>query len=207
MTSILAGGGVGAREAAAQEAEARGEITYAVISNDGTVDVLVKLNALKNIFAAQLPKMPREYIVRLVFDRRHESLMILRHGTDVLGGICYRPFVAQRFAEIAFCAVTAAEQVRGFGTRVMNHLKERSKTRGLRFFLTYADNHAKGYFRKQGFSADVTLPRGSGASAGRASSSDVPRPPTVGATATSATSRTTTARRSWSATSTRTSTT
>ena len=30
-----------------------------------------RLITLKNIFGKQLPKMPKEYIVRLVMDRRH----------------------------------------------------------------------------------------------------------------------------------------
>jgi hypothetical protein len=32
----------------------------------------------------------------------------------------------QGFGEIAFCAVTAMEQVKGFGTRLMNHTKVQS---------------------------------------------------------------------------------
>lgn len=58
----------------------------------------------------QLPKMPKEYIVRLVFDRRHRAIALCR-GDLVIGGICYRPYPEQRFAEIAFCAITATEQV------------------------------------------------------------------------------------------------
>ena len=54
---------------------------------------------LKNIFSKQLPKMPKEYIVRLVFDRRHYSMAIL-YQNKVIGGICYRPYYEQRFAEI-----------------------------------------------------------------------------------------------------------
>ena len=118
-----------------------------------------QLCTLKNIFAAQLPKMPKTYIVRLVFDRRHESLAILRNGKEILGGICYRPFVEQSFAEIAFCAITASEQVRGFGTRVMNHLKNHAVKKNLLYLLTYADNHAIGYFQKQGFSKELELPK------------------------------------------------
>ena len=38
-------------------------------------------------------------------------------------GVTYRPFHSQRFGEIAFCAVSANEQVKGFGTRLMNHTK------------------------------------------------------------------------------------
>ena len=53
--------------------------------------------------------MPKEYIVRLTFDRRHFSLALVK-GETVVGGICYRPCFEQRFAEIAFCAITASEQ-------------------------------------------------------------------------------------------------
>lgn len=153
--------GVSSREAAAKELESRREIRFELISNrdeDESVDVLEQLCILKNIFAVQLPKMPRNYISRLVFDRRHVSLALLR-GSNVLGGICFRPFKEQRFAEIAFCAVTASEQVRGFGTRVMNHFKEYAKKEKILYFLTYADNNAIGYFKKQGFSDRVRLPK------------------------------------------------
>lgn len=67
--------------------------------------------------------MPREYIARLVLDRRHRSVAIVRRRRNVVGGITYRPFHQQRFGEIAFCAVTANEQVKGFGTRLMNFTK------------------------------------------------------------------------------------
>lgn len=41
-------------------------------------------------------------------------------------------------------------QVRGFGTRLMNHAKAMARDRdGIRYFLTYADNNAVGYFKKQ----------------------------------------------------------
>ena len=57
---------------------------------------------------------------------------------------------SQRFGEIAFCAITADEQVKGYGTRLMNHLKEHARNvDGLTHFLTYADNNAVGYFVKQ----------------------------------------------------------
>jgi hypothetical protein len=83
---------------------------------------MIKLVALKNIFSKQLPKMPREYIVRLVLDHRHVSLAICRQGR-VIGGICYRPYYDMRFGEIAFCAINSNEQVKGYGTILMNELK------------------------------------------------------------------------------------
>ena len=40
----------------------------------------------------------------------------------------------------------------------MNKLKDHCKVNGLRYFLTYADNNAIGYFKKQGFSNYVKMP-------------------------------------------------
>ena len=39
----------------------------------------------------------------------------------------------------------------------MNELKEVAKQEGLTHFLTYADNFAIGYFKKQGFTKEVTM--------------------------------------------------
>ena len=68
--------------------------------------------------------MPKEYIVKLVFDRNHESMVITKDKNKVIAGICYRKYPSQQFAEIAFLAVTSTEQVRGYGTRLMNKFKE-----------------------------------------------------------------------------------
>ena len=88
-------------------------------------------------------------------------MALIRPKTSLpIGGITYRPFASRGFAEIAFCAVTASEQVRGFGTRLMNHTKQAGLVRdACAAFLTYADNSAVGYFSKQGFGKMITIPR------------------------------------------------
>ena len=95
------------------------KLRYCIVQNDGKPDSCVKLIGLKSLFAKQLPKMPRPYIARLVFDRRHTSLAILSDdpqlkGSDeeIIGAICYRGFKEMRFAEIAFCAVNSSHQVK-----------------------------------------------------------------------------------------------
>lgn len=109
--------------------------------------------------------MPREYISRLVYDKAHESLAILRlpmTPSSVIGGITYRLFVDRGFCEIVFCAVSSSEQVKGFGSALMNYLKEKVKERTggrVHHFLTYADNYAIGYFKKQGFYKQISLDR------------------------------------------------
>ena len=144
------------REVEAHREEKEGALAFRVIRNDGSRRNMVWLTQVKNIFATQLPKMPREYIARLVFDRKHRSLVALKRD-KVIGGISFRPFLPQGFAEIAFCAVTSSEQVRGYGTRLMNHLKEAVKLDSITHFLTYADNFAIGYFRKNGFSKTINM--------------------------------------------------
>lgn len=51
-------------------------------------------------------------------------MIILQNETRVIGGICFRRYPTQRFAEIAFLAITANLQVKGYGTRLMNKFKE-----------------------------------------------------------------------------------
>jgi len=51
------------------------------------------------------------------------------------------------------------EQVKGYGTHLMNHLKNHAQTIPIYTFLTYADNYAIGYFQKQGFTKTIHLER------------------------------------------------
>ncbi|KAL7084251.1 hypothetical protein ACP275_14G213500 [Erythranthe tilingii] len=157
--NIQTSGAYSAREESLKREEEAGRLRFVCASNDGIDQHMVWLIGLKNIFARQLPNMPREYIVRLVMDRNHKSVMVVRRNL-VVGGITYRPYLSQKFGEIAFCAITADEQVKGYGTRLMNHLKQHARdVDGLTHFLTYADNNAVGYFVKQGFTKEIYLER------------------------------------------------
>ncbi|KAK7336803.1 hypothetical protein VNO77_17351 [Canavalia gladiata] len=155
--NLQTSGAYSAREESLKKEEEAGRLKFVCLSNDGVDEHMVWLIGLKNIFARQLPNMPKEYIVRLVMDRSHKSVMVIRRN-HVVGGITYRPYASQKFGEIAFCAITADEQVKGYGTRLMNHLKQYARDiDGLTHFLTYADNNAVGYFIKQGFTKEIHL--------------------------------------------------
>ena len=110
------------RDDYARAEEQTGILTFPVIWNDGSAEHNQRLVALKNIFSAQLPKMPREYIVRLVFDRNHRSMCICKRKADgevkVVGGICFRPFHSQSFAEIVFCLAAGTVVTLADGTGV-----------------------------------------------------------------------------------------
>ena len=160
--------------------ELSGEIEFRVVNNDNSPESMMILTGLKGVFQKQLPKMPKEYIARLVYDRTHLSLAIIKHPLEVVGyvfqfsfpneaykltpflsprGITYRPFNNRHFAEIVFCAISSDQQVKGYGAHMMAHFKDFVKAHSpeIEHFLTYADNYAIGYFKKQGFTKDITL--------------------------------------------------
>ncbi|RWS03005.1 histone acetyltransferase KAT2B-like protein [Dinothrombium tinctorium] len=149
-----------ARDEAARTEEKRGIIEFHIIANSlhkpVTKQDLIWLIGLQNVFSHQLPRMPKEYIARLVFDPKHKTLALIKDN-KVIGGICFRLFPTQGFSEIVFCAVTSNEQVKGYGTHLMNHLKDYHIKHKIYHFLTYADEYAIGYFKKQGFTKDIKL--------------------------------------------------
>lgn len=138
--------------------EQNGEIEFQVVNNDGSHNSTIILTGLKCLFQKQLPKMPKDYIARLVYDRAHLSIAIVKMPLEVIGGITFREFQNCKFAEIVFCAVSSDQQVKGYGAHLMAHLKDYVKaTSPVMHFLTYADNYATGYFQKQGFIKDISL--------------------------------------------------
>jgi histone acetyltransferase len=147
-----------------KEEERKGVIRFQILhnslQNSPSAQHHLWMLGLKTVFSHQLPRMPREYITRLVFDPKHHSLALIKEDR-VIGGICFRAFPAQNFAEIVFCAITSSEQVKGYGTHLMNYLKDYCIRQGILHLLTYADSFAIGYFKKQGFSKDIKLPRSS----------------------------------------------
>eukprot|EP01125_Pyxidicula_operculata_P010957 TRINITY_DN3598_c0_g1_i1.p1 TRINITY_DN3598_c0_g1~~TRINITY_DN3598_c0_g1_i1.p1 ORF type:complete len:398 (-),score=67.39 TRINITY_DN3598_c0_g1_i1:451-1644(-) len=147
------------RDAAAKIEEDSGVLHFETIYNDGTRENLRLLLELKTIISIQLPNMPKVYIARLVFDDRHKSLVGIKGG-KVIGGITFKCFEKEgmvKFIEVVFCAITANQQVRGYGSRLMNHLKNWSKINQFFHLLTYADDFAIGYFQRQGFTLEIEL--------------------------------------------------
>ncbi|KAJ3455193.1 hypothetical protein MRS44_013793 [Fusarium solani] len=102
--------------------------------------------------------MPKSYIARLVYDRVHMSIAIVRKPLAVVGGITYRPFKHRKFVNIVFCAVLSDEQAKGCGAHLMSHLKDYIKASSdTMHLLTYADNLAIPYFKKQAYTKEITL--------------------------------------------------
>lgn len=132
---------------------------FGVLTNDRKPDTMNQLLRLRNLFSKALVKMPRDYLVKMIFDRRHLTYTMFREDGSIVGGLCFRPFVNRGFVEVVFLAISSTDQVKGKGTRLMNHFKEYCKRElGIKYLLTYADNFATGYFRKQGFTEEITLP-------------------------------------------------
>lgn len=58
------------------ERERSGELAARYITNDGAIESGRLLIGLKNVFSKCLPNMPKEYICRLVFERRHKCVRL-----------------------------------------------------------------------------------------------------------------------------------
>ncbi|KAL6257354.1 hypothetical protein P5V15_010930 [Pogonomyrmex californicus] len=150
------------RDETAKIEESRKIIEFHVVGNNLTQPVskqtMLWLIGLHNVFSHQLVRMPKEYISQFVFDPKHKTLALIKSGRPI-GGICFRMFPTQGFTEIVFCAVTSQEQVKGYGTHLMNMLKDYHIKNNILHFLTFADEFAIGYFKKQGFSKEIKLPK------------------------------------------------
>lgn len=67
--------------------ERNGDIEFRVVNNDNSRESLIIMTGLKCIFQKQLPKMPKDYIARLVYDRTHLSMAIVKKPLEVVGYI------------------------------------------------------------------------------------------------------------------------
>ncbi|TDG42918.1 hypothetical protein AWZ03_010669 [Drosophila navojoa] len=145
-----------------KDEERCGIIELHCIGNSLAMDIdrqtKIFLVALQSIFGQQLPEMPPTYISRLLYDPQHKTIVLSKKG-QAIGGICFRSFPTQGFTEIVFCAISMPEQVKGYGSYMMNHLKDHIMDNGVMHLLAYADCNAIGYFKKQGFSSNIRLAR------------------------------------------------
>ena len=132
------------------------EIRYKFVKNDNQPQSLIYLLDAKNLFHFELEKMDEHYISRIVFDPRHETLLILLDGV-VIGGICFRLF--HSFAEIVFCVIGSKFHTKGYGSFMMTHLKIYLQSIGILNIYTYADDTALGFFHRHGFSLHSKLPK------------------------------------------------
>lgn len=132
------------------------ELDYRLIFNDGCEQSLIWLTMARNIFHQELSQMPENYISKLVFNKYHKTVVLIKDGV-VMGGICFRLFLERNFAEIAFCAVSSKQQIRGFGGHLMAQVKTYLQSLGILNILTYADNSAVGYFKRQGFTLRINF--------------------------------------------------
>lgn len=56
-------------EGSTEVLERDGDLTFCVVTNDGCDQNSYLLVGLKMVVSSQLPRMPKEYIVRLIFDK------------------------------------------------------------------------------------------------------------------------------------------
>eukprot|EP00965_Chrysotila_dentata_P165181 5454148-Pleurochrysis_carterae.AAC.3 len=81
------------REMQHEQHEREGLLRWPVVRNDGKPGSLMALIDLKNVFGKQLPKMPKEYIVRLVLDRRARHSLVPPQLYPLAQSYCFLQFI------------------------------------------------------------------------------------------------------------------
>lgn len=61
----------------------------------------------------QLPNMTKEYVIKLLMNKNHKSLIMLDldDNKNIIGGVTYRLHNNENFAEMCFFAICAKKQV------------------------------------------------------------------------------------------------
>ncbi|KAA8565511.1 hypothetical protein EYC84_009369 [Monilinia fructicola] len=142
------------------------QIEFRVVKNDGSESSLITLARFQKLVQAALPRMDHDSIRQTVFDPNNTSFVMVQKAGDpvqteeVIAGVAYRVWEARRFVELVYLVVNKNKHKTGLGSRLMNHFKDEVKSsmaENVMEILTYADNFAVGFFKKQGFTKDITL--------------------------------------------------
>ncbi|KAJ5615734.1 hypothetical protein N7537_000848, partial [Penicillium hordei] len=129
--------------------ERNGEIEFRVVNNDGSRESTIILTGLNAYFKGNFRK-------RLRITSHVSSTTVLIYRS--LSSKCLWRSLAAYHSENFETAISSDQQVKGYGAHLMGHLKDYIRaTSPVMHFLTYADNHATGYFQKQGFTKEITL--------------------------------------------------
>lgn len=152
-----------------------GKIRFKLVSTGKSWDTDTKESLLgyKMILQKQLPRMPKEYIIKQIFNEKHSNILC-SIDENIVGGVCYRPFYEKSFVELVFLAIDSSVQVNGHGSMIIDMLKEHCKREIQNievdfleylsypkrlthpvYLMAYADNYAIGFFKKQGFSTEI----------------------------------------------------
>jgi histone acetyltransferase len=81
-------------------------------------------------------------------------MALIRKPLKVIGGICYRPFDKQEFAEIVFCAIASTEQVKVWDITLLNLHNQKylypndPLTRTLGLWITFDESPQGSYICK-----------------------------------------------------------
>ncbi|KAF7858889.1 hypothetical protein EAF04_008930 [Stromatinia cepivora] len=160
--------------------EKNGVIEFRTVKNDGSEKSFITLTGFQEVVREALSSMSPEYVAKSVLDPTHTSLVMIKKTEArinetskgeigkssqqverVIGGICYRVWGEKRnFVEMVYLVVATDYHGGGYGSHLVNHFKDEIKSsyaERVMEVLAYADLTAIGFFKKQGFTREVTL--------------------------------------------------
>lgn len=118
------------------------------------------LAELIDILANELPKLERKYITGMAMNPVYSSMIINKHS-KVLGGLIFRIFPKLKFAELSMLATSITHRNKGYGSMLMDQLKDYLVSQNIEHILAYADDGTLDFYRRVGFTSHVTMPASS----------------------------------------------
>ncbi|KAM0681675.1 histone acetyltransferase [Glugoides intestinalis] len=112
---------------------AQGKLNIQVFSTSDHSTAYDTLLHIKHLFQRMLPKMPKDYILRQVFDEKHYCMTLnerIENKEDmfrIIGSVLFRPCFERNLVEIIFLAIDSEYHVSGYGTFLFNCFKETCK--------------------------------------------------------------------------------
>jgi hypothetical protein len=110
-----------------------GKLNLQIFSSSDHYTSFETLLQVKFLFQKMLPKMPKDYILRQVFDE-NQCVMTLNQRIDgklnvfrIIGAVLYRPCFSRKILEIVFLAIDSDYHINGYGAFLMNCFKEVTK--------------------------------------------------------------------------------
>lgn len=106
---------------------------------------------IKYLFQKMLPKMPRDYIIRQVYNEEHICVTLneLIEGKEnvyrIIGSVCYHPCFERKLVEIVFFAIDSDFHINGYGTFLFNCFKEITKVQYLLYLKIHENFKSKNF--------------------------------------------------------------
>jgi GNAT superfamily N-acetyltransferase len=117
-----------------------------------------ELSNVRRMLSFLFPNIDHCALCNIVFDSDNSTLTMRSEDDELVAACVYTVNPKDATLHVLLVAVTFALQKRGYGRILMTLLRNRAKALQLNYLLTNADHNAINFWKKVGFTGELTLP-------------------------------------------------